>query len=230
MWPAATQIARLPFGREVFAARFSPSGTDVAVAGGRPAAAVWTPVSGDVRELKGHPGKLYNLAWRPGGKQLVTAGVDGSVRVWDVASAKQVQAFAGNHGGAYSAEFSPAGDLVISAGLDRVARVWDVVSGKEVRTLTGHSDVLADAAFSPDGDEIVTAGDDHLGLLWDATESDAIELNGAHETLLSAALQPRRRGGHDRRLRRDRALLSRRWRQPDNVRTRPRRDHLARFR
>ena len=79
---------------------------------------------------KGHCGDL--LAKR---RMAATADDGGVVRLWDLASGKELARLR-NGDYAYGAAFSPDGRLLVSAGDDGTARLWDVATGKLVRAGT----------------------------------------------------------------------------------------------
>src|SRR3569832_1971770 len=106
-------------------------------------------------QLTGHSGSVNSASFSPDGKLIVTAGTDGTARVWDT-SGKQVVELRGHTASVRSASFSPDGKLIVTASFDGTARVWDL-SGKELLELTGHQGNVYSASFSPDGGRIVTA-------------------------------------------------------------------------
>ncbi|WP_255637292.1 WD40 repeat domain-containing protein [Hyalangium versicolor] len=75
-----------------------------------------------------HGASVFSLAWSPEGRQLASAGADGTVRVWDVESAREVRSFSGHTGHALSVAWAPSGQWLVSAGHDGVC-VWDSGTG-----------------------------------------------------------------------------------------------------
>ena len=59
------------------------------------------------------------------GKTVVTAGGDGTARLWDVASGQARQVLRGHEGEVTGAQFAGDGKTVVTAGKDGSARLWD---------------------------------------------------------------------------------------------------------
>jgi hypothetical protein len=52
---------------------------------------LWDPTTGtQLRVLAGHPGRVNALAADPAGRWLASAGTDGTVRLWEVASGEPI--------------------------------------------------------------------------------------------------------------------------------------------
>ena len=104
----------------------------------RSRANVWDIDTGEVvRSLEGHSGAINAFALSPDGKIAATAGLDNSVRLWDVNSGQlRKQVLGVPTYGTPALAFSPDGRKLISGGPDAWGRVWDVYDdAKEGRTI-----------------------------------------------------------------------------------------------
>ncbi len=114
-----------------------------------------------------HEGPVRALAVLSGGKQLLTAGADGRVRLWDTATAREVKAFDGPPQPARALAVNAAGTVAASGCDDGSVRVWDVALAKEAFALTGHAGPVRGVAFSPNGLYVLSGGEDGTVRLWD---------------------------------------------------------------
>jgi WD40 repeat protein len=110
---------------------------------------------------------------------LTPQGQDASVRVWDLATGKQLREI-DNDEPFLSLAFSPDGTLLALGAQGRV-EVWDAVSGDEVRVLHGLENHTFDLlAFSPDGKTLAAAeAEASVVRLWEVAsgkERDTIRL------------------------------------------------------
>ena len=55
----------------------------------------------------------------------MTASRDGTARIWDAASAKEMAVLRGHEGRVNSAAFRPDGSRIVPASGDNTARIWD---------------------------------------------------------------------------------------------------------
>lgn len=133
---------------------------------------------------------IRQLTFSPDGQQLLGAGDDLTLRLWEVESGQLLQVFQGHQATISDAELSRDGDRVITASWDRTARIWQVSSGR-VLTILPHRDVVSSAAFSPDGTVAVTSSWDKTAKFWDAaTGKSRGVLTGHAEAVLDARFSP----------------------------------------
>ena len=95
------------------------------------------------------------LTWAemsPDNKRVATASYDGTARLWDVATCRQIGRTM-EHGGFFvnCVCFSPDGKKVATAGGDGTTRLWDAVTGAPLGSSVQHRSGVGKIAFSPDG-------------------------------------------------------------------------------
>src|SRR5262249_26264301 len=88
---------------------------------------------------------IYSVAWTPDGKQVVSASLDKSLKLYDAASGNLVREFKafkekdfekGHHDGVFSVAISPDAKLLASGSSDRSIKLWNIADGSVVRELS----------------------------------------------------------------------------------------------
>lgn len=103
-----------------------------------------------------HDSWVTSVAFRPDGAQVLSAGADGTLCVWDAATGNRVFQV-DNAELALSVAYSPDGMIFATGGADSVLRVRDAENGRELWSASADGRILS-VAFGPDG-RYVAAGD-----------------------------------------------------------------------
>lgn len=151
-----------------------------------------------VAVLGGHTATVRALAWAPHRPRLVSAGADGTVRLWErgddggwVGDAWRPTVLAALDAELWAVSFFPDGDRVAAACADGTAWVWDCATSSEGVRCEGHKGIVYGVACSPDGRRLVTGGRDGTVRIWDAaTGEEEMTLAGHQGTVYSVAYSP----------------------------------------
>ncbi|HLK76936.1 MAG TPA: helix-turn-helix domain-containing protein [Streptosporangiaceae bacterium] len=122
--------------------------------------------------LPADPTTVSAVAFSPSGKLLASAGGDGMVRLWNLATGQPVggplRAASAKYG-VNGVVFSPDGKLLASAGGDGTVLLWNLATGqpagRPLRATSAKYGVNG-VAFSPDGKLLASAGGDGMVRLW----------------------------------------------------------------
>lgn len=132
---------------------------------------IWNPNTGVlIRTISAHRKLVRSVAFGPSSKLLASASEDGTVKLWEVATGREVRTL--QHSDRVSSvAFSPDGKLLASGdsifGIAKgTVKLWEVATGREVRTLT-LPDGVYDVIFSPDG-RFLAVGSRNINI-WDMT-------------------------------------------------------------
>lgn len=138
----------------------------------------------------GHSKQVYEVAFTPDGKQMVSTGKGGTIRLWDAATGHQLGTLEAHEGQVLALAVSPDGSRIASAGADRLIRLWDTGSREIARTINGHT-AMSGLAFSPNGNRIAAACEDNTVKVWSTESGNAIiSATGHTGAVLGVAFSP----------------------------------------
>jgi uncharacterized protein (TIGR02996 family) len=132
-------------------------------------------------------GSVAALSLSGDGRLLLSGGWDRTVRLWDVATRRELRRFEGHTGRVWDVALSPDGRQAASCGDESVIRVWDVASGEEERQIWGHDNYVVRVVFSPDGTKLLSGAWDNTARLWRARNGEQIQVFVGHEGRVEGA-------------------------------------------
>jgi len=129
--------------------------------------------------LRGHASGVNDVAFSPDGALVATASLDGTAKVWDAATGKELLmlhptgASADTPGKLYTVAFRPDGKQLAIGGEAGVIILWSVTTGEELLSLheIGEPSAVFALAFSPDGARLAAASADGTVRVWELATS-----------------------------------------------------------
>jgi WD40 repeat protein len=177
-YPATVPITALEFSRD---------GSRIAVSGFHEIT-FWKTADGTLSQrLTGLAERIYDIAYSPDGKWMITAsgdpGIYGVAKLWQAeadGSAKPVREMVETQDVVFTTVFSPDSKKVAVGGADRTMRVFEVETGKSLAQVEDHADWLTALAFSPDGKRLATASRDKTTKVFDLEKKESLVTYPGH--------------------------------------------------
>jgi WD40 repeat protein len=72
----------------------------------------------------GHHDRVDGVAFAPDGDRALSGSNDGTVRVWEVATGRELHCLASHREEVWKAAYSPTQPLALSCGNDHTMRLW----------------------------------------------------------------------------------------------------------
>jgi WD40 repeat protein len=129
--------------------------------------------------LHGHTDWVTALSLHPVSGRPVSASRDGTVRVWDVDSGREISRWEVGQA-LHSLAISPDGRWCACGSSEGEVQVRDLDTGKRRFRLRGHTSLVSGIAFDPRGERLVTASWYGPIRVWDAATGSRVTLMESH--------------------------------------------------
>ncbi len=172
LWNTSTHSlpTEFPLNEWGYSVAFSRDGRRV-VGGSSKIVTIWDASTGDkVIEIPAHNGTVHTVAFHPESDKVLSGSWDGSLKLWEVPSGKELFRIGGGTREYDSFSISPNGDLFATGtGFTAEIRLHDAHTGDRVETLTGVTERVGVTAFSADGAWLVSGGEIGEVAVWDVS-------------------------------------------------------------
>jgi len=129
--------------------------------------------AGEVMQLTGHVGSVTDLRFTPDGRSIVSCGNDGTVRLWDLSTGKEIRRFEAGDGPVLRLSEVTSSGRFLAVSMHDSAVVWDMNSGEEIYRF-GHRDYSGSGALSPDGKFAIITDNTHPTLVCSTVNGEAV--------------------------------------------------------
>ena len=151
----------------------------------------WIPAAEDNRLYFSESIYIVEVEYSPQGHEVASAGLDSSVRRWNVLTGEYRGTLEGHTDGLMSVAYSPSGSHIASASKDSTIRIWDAETGLCCRILVGHTNWVRCIVYSPQGDLLASAGYDSIVQIWNVeTGEPRWTLTGHGDRVACVAFSP----------------------------------------
>ena len=101
------------------------------------------------------------MAISPDGKLAAIGDAAGAIKLWELASGKEVRTLAGHTAPVTAIQFLPGGAKLVSGSLDKTLRAWNVADGAAAGQVETPAPINALAVVA-DGAQVATGGADNV--------------------------------------------------------------------
>jgi WD40 repeat protein len=162
---------------------FSPDGVYALSGHGDGTIRLWdVSVGREVKRFEGHTGTIFSVGFTPAGNQVLSGSsgygkdrekMDNTMRLWDVATGKELRQMRGAMDNFLSVAICPGGVYAVSGHSDKSIWLWEIDTDREPKKFGSwfsaqHEKSVSTVSFSPDGKFIVSGSADGTILLWNS--------------------------------------------------------------
>lgn len=134
---------------------------------------------------------VHQTVISPDNRFYLTGRLEQIIKLWDIATKKEICKFIGHNLPIRSLTFSPNGKYIASGSIDKTIRLWSLETLNEKIKFVGHTAPVNSVRFSPNGLYIVSGSEDRTIRIWDINNGkEIIKLNGHTRAVTSVTFTP----------------------------------------
>lgn len=178
-------------GVSIYSARFAPDAGRIVTVGGNNAR-LWEQATGREIMVYSPHRAVANAAFSTKGAFVVTGSWDGSAKVWDVSTGRDIARLAGGHEGPVTAAMFMPGEeeRLLTAGADGRVTVWNWSAESTgtalLKQIEAHRGPINTIAFDGKGTVFVTASRDGTCRIWNAQDFSVPAIDLEHGSPVTA--------------------------------------------
>src|SRR5882757_3815403 len=155
---------------------------------------VSTETTGTIRprqKFEGHTNAVHGVIHLPDGRRIMTCSEDGSLRMWNLKSGKQIgNDWRENKSGEQDIALSPDGKQVVNGSEDGAVKLWNIDTGKIIAKWKGHADGVRSVRWTQDGGRVLSGSSDGTPRVWDVERGETILVIEAGLIMCAAIYSP----------------------------------------
>ncbi|MHC4924833.1 MAG: WD40 repeat domain-containing protein, partial [Planctomycetota bacterium] len=127
--------------------------------------------------IEAHSDRVRSVAWSPDGGLLASAGGEGTVKLWNAATGKEVRTLKESSAGVISVAWDSRGERLAAGDAAGRVDIWTAATGEKTFSVLAHPNPDPEGhpgggaislAWSPDGRYLASGGSDRVGVkVWD---------------------------------------------------------------
>ena len=125
-----------------------------------------------IEHITGHNDGYIDVAFYPDGRHIASAGIDNTIRRWNINTWKQRNFDARHTDTVFAVTLSPDGKTLASCSQDGTIQFWNPSNLLPLNQLTEPTGSVREIAFSPDGKTLASRSREGTIRLWDIRDAD----------------------------------------------------------